>query len=79
MISPILVKAKRASFWLWLGFGVSMVAALVARHMGWDTLAVISSGVMLLFAASFGACIVLMAALILVAIFNFLVGGGRDV
>ena len=79
MIPPILVKAKRASFWLWLGFAVSMVAALVARHMGWDTLDVISSGVMLLFAASFGACVVLMGLFIMVAIFKFLVSSNRDV
>ena len=79
MIPPILVKAKRASFWLWLGFGVSMVASLMATHMGWDTLAAISSGMMLLFAASFGACVVLMGVLILVEIFKFLVGSSRDV
>jgi len=79
MIPPILFKAKHAALWFWLGFMACMILSLGAKHLGWETVSVILSGGMLLFAVLFGGCVLLMFVLIFAAIIRFLIGGHRNV
>jgi hypothetical protein len=79
IIPSILLKAKRAALWSWLGFLVCMISASGATHFGYETTSIIFYSGMLLFGISFGSCVLLTFVLICAAIVKLIIGRGRSV
>ncbi len=76
---PILLKAKRAALWLWLGFVACVILASGFRQVGWEVTAIIFSGGIWVFAIAFGACIAFTVIVICATLFRSITVGRRNV
>jgi uncharacterized membrane protein len=78
-VPTILLKVKRAAFWLWLGFVVCMILAGGFKQLGWELMASILSGGIWVFAIAFAACVVVTLVIIGAKLFRSVTSGRRDV